>query len=250
MRITTIPSTHSSYGSGTQKLHSESLMSLCKWWESTHEQSDPLPHICHEYTSPDKLLSMPMAPPMQFNFVRLASSMLSKNQGDESDNMPVQHALHGAGRSLGLVGISLGVLFMLLIIAAISCLRRRKTLVPDINILSHTHTVLTVQTQANKEDSPPDYSMVLRMKEEEEEHLPSYRQAVGKQTYGEEDFEGKENRIEGKSIENHSDSECGGNNEDLEHIDNMIDRKEHRDKTICSDHESVDISFTKQDSSL
>merc|ERR1719245_1972217 len=129
--------------------------------------------------------------------------------------MPVQHVLHGAGRSLGLVGISLGVLFMLLIIAAISCLRRRKTLVPDINILSHTHTVLTVQTQANKEDSPPDYSMVLR--------------------------------IEGKSIENHSDSECGGNNEDLEHIDNMIDRKEHRDENICSDHESIDISFTKQE---
>merc|ERR1712002_1094142 len=108
--------------------------------------------------------------------------------------MPVQHVVHGVGRSLGLVGISLGVLFMLLIIAAISCLRRRKTLVPDINILSHTHTVLTVQTQANKEDSPPDYSMVLRMKEEEEEHLPSYRQAVTRQRSNKEDTETKEHR--------------------------------------------------------
>merc|ERR1712200_228659 len=113
----------------------------------------------------------------------------SQSQGIKSDIMPVEHALHGTARSLGLVGISVGVLFMLLIIAAISCIRRRKTLLPDASILSHAPPVLTVQTQASKEDSPPDYTMVLRMKEEEEENLPSYRQAVARQHSDQEDTE-------------------------------------------------------------
>merc|ERR1719187_1517707 len=112
---------------------------------------------------------------------------------------------------------------MLLIIAAISCLRRRKTLVPDISILSHTHTVLTVQTQASKEDSPPDYTMVLRMKEEEEENLPSYRQVVAKEHSHREDAETKEHTVEIESIGEHQDSEGEVVDEYIENIENITE---------------------------
>jgi len=248
MHVTTVPST-SIHTPKNPELHSESLVSLCKWWESTHAQSDPLPHLCHEYTSPDRLLSMPMAPPMQYNFARIASGMLATSKEVESDNMPVEHALHGTGRSLGLVGISLGVLFMLLIIAAISCIRRRKTMLPDTSILSHTHTVLTVQTQASKEDRPPDYTMVLRMKEEEEENLPSYRQAVAKQATDKEDTESKEQRVEIESIGEHQDSEDDIVDEYIENIENITNNiEEHRDHSyICTGHERLEITNKSQD---
>merc|ERR1719376_2020187 len=135
-----------------------------------------------------------------------------------SDNMPVEHALHGTARSLGLVGISVGVLFMLLIIAAISCIRRRKTMLPDTSILSHT--------QASKEDSPPDYTMVLRMKEEEEENLPSYRQAVARQHSDKEEAETKEHRLEIESIGEHQNSEGEVVDAYTENIENITDNIE------------------------
>ena len=103
----------------------QSLSSLCSWWESTHAKDVPLPHICHEYTSPDKLLNGYVAPPMQYNFARVASGMILDN--GKRDILPVEHATHGAGRSIGLAGVGIGVLFILLIIAFISCMRRRKT---------------------------------------------------------------------------------------------------------------------------
>jgi len=249
MHVTTVPSASPLHLHKNVELQSESLLSLCKWWESTHAKSDPLPHICHEYTSPDRLLSMPMAPPMQYNFARVASGMLSTSQGIKSDSMPIEHALHGTGRSLGLVGISVGVLFMLLIIASISCIRRRKTMLPDTSILSHTHTVLTVQTQASKEDSPPDYTMVLRMKEEEEENLPSYRQAVAKQHSDKEDAETKEHKVEIENIGEHQDSEGEVVDEYIENIENITHNiKEYGDDSyICTGHERIEISNKHSD---
>ena len=103
----------------------QSLSSLCSWWERTHSKAVPLPHICHEYTSPDKLLTGYVAPPMQYNFARVASGMLLDN--GKRDILPVEHVTHGAGRSIGLAGVGIGVLFILLIIIFISCMRRRKT---------------------------------------------------------------------------------------------------------------------------
>jgi len=252
MYVTTVPSSSPLHLHKNVELQSESLMSLCQWWESTHAQSDPLPHICHEYTSPDRLLSMPMAPPMQYNFARLASGMLATSQGIKSDNMPVEHPLHGTARSLGLVGISVGVLFMLLIIAAISCIRRRKTMLPDTSILSHTHTVLTVQTQASKEDSPPDYTMVLRMKEEEEENLPSYRQAVAKQHSDKEDTETKEHKVEIERIGKHQDIEGEVVDEYIENIENIKHNIEEfgDDSYICNSHERIEISNKHSDIAL
>jgi len=252
MHVTTVPSASPLHLHKNVELQSESLLSLCKWWESTHAKSDPLPHICHEYTSPDRLLSMPMAPPMQYNFARVASGMLSTSQGIKSDSMPIEHALHGTGRSLGLVGISVGVLFMLLIIASISCIRRRKTMLPDTSILSHTHTVLTVQTQASKEDSPPDYTMVLRMKEEEEENLPSYRQVVAKEHSHREDAETKEHRVELDSIGEHQDNKGEVVDEYIENIENTIDHiEEQKDNSVISTgHQRIEMSNKHPDITL
>ena len=109
-----------------------SLCSLCSWLESTHSTHTPLPHMCHQYTSPDKLVTGYVAPPMQYNFARVASDMFQASNHDsvERDMMPVSvpHAAHGAGRSISLIGISLGVFFILFIITFITCIKRRKNI--------------------------------------------------------------------------------------------------------------------------
>merc|ERR1719477_472803 len=131
---------------------------------------------------------------------------------------------------------------MLLIIAAISCIRKRKTMLPDTSIL-------TVHTQASKEDRPPDYTMVLRMKEEEEEDLPSYRQAVAKKATDKEDTESKEQRVEIESIGEHQDSEDDIVDEYKEKIENITHNiEEHRDHSyICTGHERLEITNKSQD---
>jgi len=188
MPLTTLPSIFPDKSVLSQKISEtqpKSLMTLCSWWERTHAKADPLPHICHEFTSPDKLLTSYMAPPRQYNFVELASDMLdtSNSAGDNDMVEAVEHAVDTTGRSIGLVGISLGVLFILFIIAFISCIKRRKTVQTD-HVYPHPsidrQVIVTLGTSrgAREEDIPPDYSQVVTMKEEEDQDLPSYIQAV------------------------------------------------------------------------
>ena len=152
----------------------QSLSSLCFWWESTHAKDAPLPQICHEYTSPDKLLTGYVAPPMQYNFARVASGMFleSTKQNLARDIIPVEHVAHGAARSIGLIGISLGVLFIIFIITFISCIKRRKTVQAFVqDDLRNTQTVFNLDgmNQRRKEDTPPDYNTVVNIQEEEDE---------------------------------------------------------------------------------
>ena len=79
--------------------------------------------------------------------------------------------------------------------------------------------------------------MVLRMKEEEEIHLPSFRQAVAKQNTKEDG----EQRLEKDGIKDHQERNIRGDNENIE---NLVDKKEvRRDySSICSDHKSLGIS--------
>jgi len=188
MPLTTLPSIFPDKSVLSHKISAtqpKSLMTLCSWWERTHAKADPLPHICHEFTSPDKLLTSYMAPPRQYNFVELASDMLdtSNSAGDNDMVEAVEHAVDTTGRSIGLVGISLGVLFILFIIAFISCIKRRKTVQTD-HVYPHPsidrQVIVTLGTSrgAREEDIPPDYSQVVTMKEEEDQDLPSYIQAV------------------------------------------------------------------------
>ena len=128
----------------------QSLLSLCSWWESTHAKEDPLPHICYQFTSPQKLQTGLIAPPMEFNFARVASDMLlDKADGDDEadkDVVDVEHSVHSVGRSIGLVGIGLGVVVMLLIIAFITCLRRRKI----VQVRTVREAIITVRKNKNQ----------------------------------------------------------------------------------------------------
>jgi len=199
MHFTTLPSIlldKSSLSPKISTIEPQSLMSLCSWWERTHAKTVPLPHICHEFTSPDKLLTSYMAPPMQYNFVRLAANMLETAHSD-GDMVEVEHAVHGTGRRIGLVGISLGVLFILFTIAFISCMKRKKTVLTD-----HVYPHPSIDTQVRvtlgtgratiEDDIPPAYSFVVRVKEEEDQDLPTYLQAIGEGIDTEEKEEGSE----------------------------------------------------------
>jgi hypothetical protein len=92
----------------------------------------------------------------------------------------------GTGRSISLIGILGGVLFILLIVAFITCLRRRKRWhsgsrdaeaelgqqLQQLHQLRSSHQLLQAR------EAPPDYTTVCKQKEEEEGGLPSYSQAV------------------------------------------------------------------------
>merc|ERR1719348_1739364 len=116
---------------------------------------------------------------------------------DTSDDYPFY-----SGRSLSLVGILGGDLFILLLIAFITCIRQRKRYrdhdVPINNHLSnhlrrylwHLHASQEMRDQmAVAEEArvpPPDYVSVIKLKEKEEMELPSYSQAVRKEEREEE----------------------------------------------------------------
>lgn len=105
----------------------------------------------------------------------------STKQSLDRDIIPVEHVAHGAARSIGLIGISLGVLFIIFIIAFISCIKRRKTVQTFVQEGHRSTQVvfsLDQMSQIRKGDIPPDYNTVVKMKEEEDGDLPSYNQAV------------------------------------------------------------------------
>jgi len=171
----------------------QSLLSLCSWWESTHAKEDPLPHICYQFTSPQKLQTGLIAPPMEFNFAKVASDMfLDKGEGDDEadkDVVDVEHSVHSVGRSIGLVGIGLGVVVMLLIIAFITCLRRRKIVQSFEEEFHRGAQVVLSVTESRRQDTPPAYNLVVRdiqEQEEVEEEPPSYDFALRQEIYGEE----------------------------------------------------------------
>jgi len=186
------------------KSKENNLMSLCSWWAETHSEQKFLPHICHSYVSPEKLKTGALAPPMEYNFGGLASKMFNHQGGAKmiQDNVLVktnQESLgDGAGRSIGLVGISLGVLFIILMVSIVSCMKRKKKNVEradspvdaanDDDLRNNNNNVqqniLTIEyeiSQKRLKDIPPDYNSVARMKELENLELPSYSEAVERQ---------------------------------------------------------------------
>jgi len=173
----------------TSSVRHQSLLSLCSWWDSTHPKEEPLPHICYQYTSPQRLNTGIIAPPMEFNFARVASDMLlDRGDGEHEaakDVVDVEHSVHSVGRSIGLVGIGLGVLVMLLIIAFITCLRRRKVVQSFEEEFHRGAQVVLSVTDSRRLDTPPAYNLVVRdtlEQEEVEEEPPSYAYALGQET--------------------------------------------------------------------
>jgi len=152
------------------------LSSLCFLWEKTHHtdlKNSHMPNICHEYTSPDKLLTGDVAPPRQYTFAEVVSDML---QGS-SDNRPISvlHDAQDVGRNIGLVGIGLFLLALLMLVAIIACIKRRKNIQTELpQELRNTPIVLILErlNTSRSKDIPPDYSSVVQMKKQEEEDLP------------------------------------------------------------------------------
>jgi len=153
----------------------QTLVSLCKWWRDSKEEA--LPSICHQFVKirPDKL--------DKFLFGDISS---------QHSFTPIREEIStwenfGTGRSISIAGILGGILFILIIIAFIICLRHRKRyqdqdrfLSYEMRQLHHNRTSQHLLTQRDQvQDSPPDYNLVIKLKEEEEGELPSYSQAVG-----------------------------------------------------------------------
>merc|ERR1719431_1835747 len=135
------------------------------------------PSICHQFVKirPDKL--------DKFLFGDISS---------QHSFTPIREEIStwenfGTGRSISIAGILGGILFILIIIAFIICLRHRKRyqdqdrfLSYEMRQLHHNRTSQHLLTQRDQvQDSPPDYNLVIKLKEEEEGELPSYSQAVG-----------------------------------------------------------------------
>merc|ERR1711936_1550392 len=97
----------------------ETLSSLCQWWGDTKQ--DPLPSICHQFVSPDRLDGRWAVVPPQF--YSHGHNQLVRHPAPSSNLVSTPF---GAGRSISLIGILGGVLFILLIVAFITCIRRRK----------------------------------------------------------------------------------------------------------------------------
>eukprot|EP00090_Calanus_glacialis_P032349 TRINITY_DN5359_c0_g1_i4.p1 TRINITY_DN5359_c0_g1~~TRINITY_DN5359_c0_g1_i4.p1 ORF type:complete len:155 (-),score=48.03 TRINITY_DN5359_c0_g1_i4:26-490(-) len=130
------------------KSQAETLSSLCDWWMNTKEEA--LPGICHWFIHPggstDRLTHVrPM------NISSLSSVGMSV----------IEHPVHS---SISIIFILGGVLFILLIVAFITCITRRKT--------------IERAKKSQKKDHPPDYVAVIKMKIKEDEELPSYSEAI------------------------------------------------------------------------
>merc|ERR1712037_839424 len=86
----------------------------------------------------------------------------------------------GAGRSISLIGILGGVLFILLIVAFITCIRRRKRWSSSVRdaesdgdlLAAHLHQLQQLRSSHHllgAREAPPDYTTVCKQKAEEEE---------------------------------------------------------------------------------
>lgn len=161
--------------------HPKSLSSFCSWLEANGDAQVPLPHLCHPYLSPDMLVTGYIGPPRQYNFDLLTQSMFQDTYPPQVDSDPTLVSGHSTGRYVSLVGISLGFIFIMLIIAFFTFVKRRKNnQIDELEATMPTQEIFTMPTlgSVNKKDIPPDYLSVLRMKEIEEEDLPSYNEAT------------------------------------------------------------------------
>jgi len=120
----------------------ETLSSLCQWWGDTKQE--PLPSICHQFVSPDKLDGRWAVVPPQF-YSHGHNQLIRTHQAPSANLVSTPF---GTGRSISLIGILGGVLFILLIVAFFTCIRRRKRYAGSVrdaendgDFLAHIHQV-------------------------------------------------------------------------------------------------------------
>jgi len=178
---------------------SPTLVRLCSLWPYIHNSPAPNPpDICQELPKSyilnhkdlfrDSIQYHPGFIPPRRNIVTPGNKMI----GIDS-----VHELTFTGRSFSLMGVLGGVLFILLVIAFITCIRHRKRVRTeadgelDLDIISsrirRIHQVRTghqlLSVLGSLPDSPPapppSYDTVQKLKEKEESDLPSYLEAIG-----------------------------------------------------------------------
>merc|ERR1711892_1095653 len=164
---------------------SETLSSLCDWWKNTKKEA--LPGICHWFIHPEKNQIR-----INFDQARNVSSFSSIGHSSSVGISDLDHSLYSTS-SISLILIIGCVLFLLLITALITCITRRKWIQPsneedllNQRISNHIQRItssnmLHMMERSNsseKKDHPPDYVSVIKMKEKEDEDLPTYSEAI------------------------------------------------------------------------
>jgi len=208
-----VPASSTSISSSTSPPPSssrvETLSSLCQWWGDTKQE--PLPSICHQFVAPDQLDGRWAVVPPQFYSHGTGHNQLVRHPAPSHNLVSTPF---GTGRSISLIGILGGVLFILLIVAFITCIRRRKRWSGSVRdaesdgdlLAAHLHQLQQLRSSHHllgAREAPPDYTTVCKQKAEEEEGgLPSYSQAVLQERgVGEEEEEEVEEGQAGKSRE-------------------------------------------------
>jgi len=138
---------------------------FCKWLMSSRVRVDgPLSGICHWFTHPDRSQSR---------------GQVTRYHAGDADTLDIVHRSgfssglqDSASISISIIMILATVLFILLVTAFVTCIIRKKRR-PQASVESGGPAPAVV-----RKDKPPDYNSVLKMKELEEEGLPSYTQAT------------------------------------------------------------------------
>merc|ERR1711892_1144847 len=154
----------------------ETLSSLCDWWMTTKEEA--LPGICHWFLHPQN--NQPrFSLSFQQNQSESNSSFSPIGYSGNVNMLDMDHPIHSTA-SISLILILGSVLLILLITAFITFITRKKMIQnPNedeffINQRVSEHIQLRMRTRSQKKDLPPNYVSAIKMKEEEDEDLPSY----------------------------------------------------------------------------
>lgn len=178
--------------------HSETLLQLCRLWPHIHKSPPPEPPpFCA-----DILRNFYHNNPSVYDdrFLQNYGTLRNSETGERVVGIDVMDNLHFSGRSLSLIGVLGGVLFILLMIAFVTCIKHRKRLRDEegdgLNLdaistqLRHLNQARASQHLLSmlgalpdlQVSPPPDYETVVKQREKEQEeweNLPTYSEAIG-----------------------------------------------------------------------
>lgn len=190
--------------------HPDTLVDLCRLWPLLrhHEGSNQPPSICSDPRFTQYLKKDALAPVLDMDaldYIKSQQKMYDYDRGKKKKKKefyPVRHLNRGekrfghtgfigsvqySGRSISLVGILGGIIFILLMIACATCIKHRKRYPLEQRsqdrlarqmIVDHIRTVTQGHALLHRQDKPPDYDTVVK-EEEEDWQLPSYLEAMG-----------------------------------------------------------------------
>jgi len=174
---------------------SPTLLRLCQLWPYIHNAPAPSPpDICNNLLLIDHRRDIFRN--SQYHYGQTGSRNTA-GPGERAVGVHhIEDELTFSGRSFSLMGVLGGVLFILLVIAFITCIRHRKRVRNeadgelDLDVISSRirrihqaragHHLLSVLSSMPEVAPvpPPDYDTVLKQREKEESDLPSYLEAI------------------------------------------------------------------------